>query len=337
MKNETVKIPGTNLEVTRTVAVPVDADENTNDGESEDVAKTMTKDQQNETANEIRADFERLTALVHEGNEEGLSTLKEEIRTKTESITGTGAAAVKAKLRAEAEKAESSAREAAKATESKEVATLETQDYRTEVADAEEIVTAAAQRIGEALTASMKVSDLAKEIAATKMRIAARITDKNGDPDVFLKTAQAKQASRDMYELAVKDMPETFESTNALKKLIKAVQNQQSDARTKYVRALDENPEEAKLFVRALEANPEAKPSDAVFDFHKIDRKSRQEKELENWHRSRGELTTGEGEGDESGEGDGSGGEGDGSGKVRATSRTPTPPPLRPLPLPSRP
>jgi hypothetical protein len=313
MKNETVAIPGLNREVTRTVAVPVD--DTTIEGENPTVApKTMTKEQQTETADEVRGDFERLTTLIHEANEEGLATLKEEIKVKVESITGTGAAAVKAKLRAEAEKTEADAREAAReAAKGNEVATLETQDYRAEVAGADEIVSAAAKRIGEALQASMKVSDLAKEIAATKMRIAARIKDKSGDPDVFLKTNQAKQASRDMYELAVRDLPETFESTQALKKLIKAVQNQQSDARTKYVRALDENPEEAALFVKALEANPDAKPSDAVFDFHKVDRKSRQEKELENWHKSRGELTAGEGE-DESGEGEGGGEGGEGEG-----------------------
>jgi hypothetical protein len=309
LKTETVKIPGTNLEVSRTVAVPVDG--TATEGESDDMAsKGMTKDEQEAKANEVREAGERLVSLIHEGSAEAIDALKDEIKNGINDINGTGAAGVKAKLRTEMDKVEEAAWEASKAaTQSSEIVTLETKDYREEVADADEIVTAAAHRIGEALVASMKVSDLAKEIAATKMRIAARIKDKHGLPDVFLKTAQAKQASRDMYELATKDLPETFDSSTALAKLIKSVQNQQSDARTKYVRALDENPEEAALFTAAIEAHPEAKPSDAVFDFHKVDRKSRQEKELENWHKSRGELTAGAGE-DESGEG-GEGGEGE--------------------------
>lgn len=209
---------------------------------------------------EISASTQRIVTLRSEGKAEAAEALSKDTETLISSLPGKGVAAEKAKARAAVREAIATP---LPSTESSEVVTLETQDY-TAVEGAEKIVSDAAKRITEALKASMKVSDLAKEIAAAKISLAVQFTDAEGNPDFFMKSAASKAAGRAMFDQATKGMADNEESRTALGSLLRAVQFQHGPARLAYVASLDSNPEEASRFAKELEAAPEAKPSEAV-------------------------------------------------------------------------
>lgn len=209
---------------------------------------------------DIAANTERIITLRSEGNADGAKELEAETEARISSLSGKGVAAEKAKARAGVREAMATP---LPTTQSSELVTLESTDY-TAVEGAEKIVSDAAKRITEALKASMKVSDLAKEIAAAKISLAVQFTDAEGNPDFFMKSAASKAAGRAMFDQATKGMDDNEESRTALGSLLRAVQFQHGPARLAYVASLDSKPEEAARFAKELEAAPEAKPSEAV-------------------------------------------------------------------------
>jgi hypothetical protein len=223
----------------------------------------ITTDAGAKVLDEIAANTERIKTLLSEGKagfERGAKELETETESLISSLSGKGVAAEKAKARAAVRDALATP---LPSTQSAEVATLETQDY-TAVEGAEKIVSDTAKRITDALKASMKVSDLAKEIAAAKISLAVRFTDANGDPDFFMKSAAAKASGRAMFDQATKGMEDNEESRAALGSLLRAVQFQHGPARLAYVASLDSNDEEAARWRMMLELGSETDVPAAV-------------------------------------------------------------------------
>ncbi|MDJ0462000.1 hypothetical protein [Streptomyces sp. H27-C3] len=252
-----------------------------------DMAATakMDKAAQDKAAEEIRTDIERLPSLIAEGKADAATELQAEIKAAYEAITGTGAAGVKAKLRAEANKAvkdaEKAVKDAEKAKAAKapaaEVEILGTKDF-TKVEGVPERITAAAEMVKE--VAAQKFAR-GKEVAEAIFDIRSHILDKEEDPDLTARSDQAKKASTSVYDTVLAGLPEegTNESADIIREAIgdikKDVRNAMGDVVVGYVRSLDttpEDPEELKVveaerakFKKALDANPDLKPSEAIY------------------------------------------------------------------------
>lgn len=275
---------------------------------SADMADAPTTNE-SDVVQEIRDGIERLNSLLEAENDQGAEELATDLEAQISALKGPGSVKLKKALRGEISALRTGVTERKQQESESTVATLETQDYRSEIDGAETLIEDAASRISDAVQTSIKVSELAGEIAEAKLRIGARIKDKNGNPDIYFRTHAAKEAARDMFQRAgeIAGVENNLESQDALKRIIKSVQNKQGDARTRYVRALDDSPEEAALFAKALEAHPDASPSDAVFEFHNVDRETRMEKRKALLEAGQKAIADGEDSEDESGsEGDGS-------------------------------
>ncbi|MBB1251852.1 hypothetical protein [Streptomyces alkaliterrae] len=280
---EQVSIPGLNRTVTRRVAKPVTgtAEEKTETDAMAAKNAPMKKAEQEKAAEEIRADIERLRSLIAEGKDDSAKELAEGINAAIPKITGTGAAAIKAKLRAEAEKAEKDAKkakaDAKKPTDAKgskkdpEIVVKGTQDFMKAEGVPDRIV-AAAEKVKE--VAAQKFAR-GKEVAEAIFDIRTHILDKDDDPDLTARSDQAKKAASAVYDAVLKGLPEegTDETADIIREAIgdikKDVRNAMTDVVVGYVRALDqetpETLEERKRFAKALDAYPDLKPSEAVF------------------------------------------------------------------------
>ncbi|MEU9388682.1 hypothetical protein AB0D86_01615 [Streptomyces sp. NPDC048324] len=305
---ENVEIPGLGRTVPATVITPVETDElddadraavaklaanagptrktteNTDTTEKDTMAaKTMDKAAQDKAAEEIRADIERLPSLIAEGKDDSAKELKEEISKALPKITGTGAAAIKAKLRAELTKAEKDAKKAkadkdkADKAASTAVEVKGTQDF-TKVEGVPDRIVAAAEKVKE--VAAQKFAR-GKEVAEAIFDIRTHILDKDEDPDLTARSDQAKKAATAVYDAVTASLPEegTDETADIIREAIgdikKDVRNAMTDVVVGYVRSLDttpEDPEELKVveaerakFKKALEAHPDLKPSEAIY------------------------------------------------------------------------
>ncbi|MFF2039366.1 hypothetical protein ACFVVX_02965 [Kitasatospora sp. NPDC058170] len=224
---------------------------------------------------EIRDLIERVPSVVAEDDAEKLENLRGEAKTLIGEIRGSGAAGVKAKLRNDFDRAIEKAEKDRKAVARQAAASVvsqETVDYTT-IEGMTEMVEDEAQRIRAGVEHELKFSDIAKDIARASIRAAVRVKDKNGNPDFHKKTNANKQRTQDVAAKAGEAFQgdDNEESRKALGRLLKSVQNQNKTALVEYVRDLDNDPEEAKLWERAIEANPEASPSEAVFSFYGIE------------------------------------------------------------------
>jgi hypothetical protein len=278
-------------------------------------AKTSDKldvntDAGKEAIAQIAANTERIATLRTEGKEESATELAAETDALVSRLSGRGVAGPKASARMGLTNAKKTPLPSAEVA----VRAADTLDWH-DAEGASDIVYAASATIANGLQITMKMSDLAKDIAREKIRVAARLTHKGG-PDIMSKSQASRDASRDMYEGAFADLPRTFDTTTAIKKLMRSVQDQAKRARNEYIKSLDTDETEAALFTEAREAAPEGtSASDAVFAFYKIDKMSDYDKEKAAWEleeAKRAELeaaggSEGDSEGDESGEGEGEG------------------------------
>ncbi|WP_461005538.1 hypothetical protein [Streptomyces capparidis] len=280
---ENSKIPEPGRSIPATVTTPVDADTNEEKTEKDTMAAkaTMLKEAQDKAAEEIRADIERLPSLIAEGKDDSAKELADQITTAIQAITGTGAAAIKAKLRAEFQKTKSDA-EKAKAEKAKAKAekaapvVLATQDFM-KVEGVPNRIAAAADKVRK--VAGEKFAR-GKEVAEAIFDIRTHILDKDGDPDLTARSDQAKKAATKVYDTVLEGLPEegTDENADIIREAIgdikKDVRNAMTDVLVGYVRSLDttpDDPEELKVveaerarFKKALEAFPDMKPSDAI-------------------------------------------------------------------------
>ncbi|MFF4531453.1 hypothetical protein ACFY1P_19555 [Streptomyces sp. NPDC001407] len=274
-----IEIPGLGRTVPATVITPVDADTTEEKTEKDAMAAkaTMLKEAQDKAAEEIRADIERLASLNGEGKPESVAEMRESIKKAINAINGTGAAAIKAKLRAEADKVEKEAKKAkadkdkADKVASKAVEVKGTQDF-TKVEGVPDRITAAAEKVKE--VAAQKFAR-GKEVAEAIFDIRTHILDKDEDPDLAARSDQAKKAAAAVYDAVLAGLPEegTDDTADIIRGAIgdikKDVRNAMTDVVVSYVRALDQDTpetlEERKRFAKAIEAHPDLKPSEAIF------------------------------------------------------------------------
>jgi hypothetical protein len=273
----------TDTPICRTCYAAVRSNVDTDQGAEIMAAKTADKLDVNTDAGKaalesISANTERVKTLRTEGKAEAAAELATETDALIGRLSGTGVAGPKASARM--------ALTDAKKTDlpSTEVATRPADTVAWQDAEgAQDIVNEAATKIAEGLQLSLKVADIARDIAAETIRVGVRLTHKGG-PDLKLNSQASKNASRAMYEQALGNLPETFDSADALKKLIRSVEYQRTKARVDYIKSLDENPDEAARFAEAIAAAPEGtSPSDAVFEFFKVEKLSKYERDQIAW------------------------------------------------------
>lgn len=284
-----VEIPGLGRSVTAKVITPANAD-TTEKTEAKNMAAkaTMTKAVQEEVSAQIRADIERLPSLIAEGKEDSAKELSEEIGKQIPSITGTGAAAIKAKLRAELTKAVKDAK-AAKAEKGK---ADKAAGKEVAVSKETQLETVAGNQKIQALVA--KGQERIKELAVTKFKggfeiaeiildIRTQIMNKDGHPDLNAESDAARKTTTNVFDGLLEGLPEEGENENAdairaeVDSIRKSYRNSIRDVRALYLQSLDTSPEEAKKYAYALAAHPDKKPSEAVAEFHGYELRTRAE------------------------------------------------------------
>ncbi|MFD7611003.1 hypothetical protein [Streptomyces sp. NPDC059828] len=284
-----VEIPGLGRSVPATVITPVNADTTEEKTETKTMAaKPMTKAAQEKAAEEIRADIERLPSLIAEGKDDSAQELSEAISAAIPKITGTGAAAIKAKLRAELTKAEKDAKKAkadkekADKAASKEVAVSKETSLETALADKgiQGLVAKGQEQVKALAISKFKGGH---EVAETILDIRTRILNKNGHPDLNADSDAAKKSANQVFDGLLEGLPEEGEDEAAdairaeVDSIKKSYKNSIRDARVRYLKSLDNSPEEAKKYAYALEAHPDKKPSEAVAEFHSYELRTRAE------------------------------------------------------------
>ncbi|MFI6861308.1 hypothetical protein ACIBKZ_15635 [Streptomyces sp. NPDC050421] len=299
----------------------------TNGESSNDMAaKTMDKDAQAKAEADVRDSFERLTSLVVEGDADKITELVKSLTNDTNKITGTGAAAIKAKLRADIDKtvkdAEAAKPKAEVATKADTTPSLATEDY-TKVPGLVELVSEGSKLFKEGVAHESEKGARAKRLAQIDLDMRLNILNKDGVPDLHAKSDQAKRASGDLLNGALEGVEKTFENDKLFKAMQRSKQNAMSDTLVQYVRALDNSPEEfGKYFGKIAEAHPDLSPTEAVFTFYGLPRKSQNELKAEKYAATKAleaaakaagktvaELaaSTPKGEGEGEGEGEGNG------------------------------
>ncbi|MFE9256516.1 hypothetical protein [Streptomyces sp. NPDC006879] len=285
---EQISIPGLNKTVTRRVAKPVTGTTEEKTEKDAMAAKTMDKAAQEKKAEEIRADIERLPSLIAEGKDDSAKELMESIGKAIPSITGTGAAAIKAKLRAEAEKAEKDAtkakadKEKADKPASKEVAVSKETTLEATLKDTviQDLVKKGQEQVKTLAVSKFKGGH---QIAEIILDIRTQILNKNGHPDLNAETDAAKKNTTKVFDGLLEGLPEEGEDEAAdairaeVDSIKKSYRNAIKDVRALYLRSLDNSPEEAKKYAYALEAHPDKKPSEAVAEFHGYELRTRAE------------------------------------------------------------
>lgn len=250
---ELVEIPGLGRKVNSRTFTPVETDNN-EPKETATVAATaatkMTKADQTKAAEEIRASIERLSSLIAEGKADAVTELREEIKTATEGVTGTGAAGLKASLRAEAEKAvkdaEKAKKDAEKAAPKAEVVNLATKSLD----DIKELPALYALGVEKVKEAAKKSFEAGTEVAEINFKLRTNCTDKDGDPDLGARQQLTRDSVSGLYKAVEAGLPEMGTDTEAdiVRDKIEGVktdaQRAMHNVQVRWVRALDIEPDE---------------------------------------------------------------------------------------------
>ncbi|AUG87290.1 immunity repressor [Streptomyces phage Rowa] len=270
---------------------------------------------------QIDANIERAKVLATEDNAEALEELGKETETIISNLSGKGSIKAKKEKR-DAWKAAVEAAAKPKA-EVKKVSTGTVQAKTWDQYEGtKELVNLGAQKVAEGITAHVKVSNLAKEIADITLDVALRIPNKADTPDIMFDSDAAKKAARAVYDEALPLFEDNYDNASALKKLIRSAQDFRSDARAQWLRSLDQDDETGAerraIMGKVLEGKPEDVPASEwvanVYGTSTIGQAER--KRLAYQEKKNKELTangepiktTGEGgEGEGEGEGEGSG------------------------------
>lgn len=255
---------------------------------------------------QIDANIDRARALAQEDNPEALEELGQETETLISSLSGKGSINVK-KLKREYWRKAVEEGQQAKPEASAEVATRDYTSYE----GVSELVSMGAEKVAEGVRLHATGNSLAKEIAQIGLDIARRIPNKDGDPDLMIDSAEAKEAMRALYKQAGEAFEHTFENEKSLKSLQRSIQYYRSDARAQYLRSLDGDDADAEAerqhFASLLEGKPaDVSVSEFLANHYGASRKGKNEIEAEKWRRENqpGELTAGNAEGETSEEAD---------------------------------
>jgi hypothetical protein len=181
-----------------------------------------------------------------------------------------------------------------------------------------DIVDNAADRVAEGIKSEVDAQSAAKTVASAIFDGRLRIYNKKGMPDLKGTRQAAKDLANNIYTAAAHKLvaqgyrSEIADVDELLKGLQNKVQYQMTAVIPEFVRGLDDDRVTfGDLFPQLAEALAEdAKPSDTIFEFYGINRKSKAELAADRRAAAK-ELANGGGEGSGEGEGEGEG-EGDG-------------------------
>jgi hypothetical protein len=218
------------------------------------------------TIEQVNANIERAKSLAEAENTEGLAELSKETEALISSLPQRGKAPdeqtwtkfkqnLRTELRAAAQVQEAPKSKAVAKAEPKEPA-IDPKDYSV-YQGVTELISDGAERVAEGVKLHVKTSDLAKDVAAIVLDMWRRIPNKEGNPDILGNSHAAKEAARALYAKAGDGFEHNYDNEQALDKLRRSVQSHRSDVRAKYLRELENDPEEQKRYAKALEAKPE--------------------------------------------------------------------------------
>jgi hypothetical protein len=277
----------------------------------------VTTEQGTAVIEQIDANIERALSLAEAENAEGLDELYHETEALISTLSGKGSIAIKKEKR-DAWTANAMAApkaELKKVTEG--VVVAKTWDQYEGV---EALVNEGAELIGKGVEAHVKISHLAKDVAALVFDMWTKIPNKDGNPDLMGASDPAKKGSGEMLRRAGKGFEDNFDNKQALKKLTRSVQDQRSDVRAEWLRSLDEDTElgaqRREIMAKVLTDKPEDTDASAwVADKYGASLLGQTErKRLEYAAKAEAkELESGAGEG----------GEGEGEGAEEAEATTP--------------
>lgn len=282
-----------------------------------DTEAPAKQDDHAETIEQITANIERAVSLAEAENIEGLTELNKETETLISSLPSRGKipdgsftwAGYKKAARDDMRKA-SQAQPKPEPKSEASSAEVATRDY-TSYEGVSELVSMGAEKVAEGVRLHATGNSLAKEIAQIGLDIARRIPNNDGDPDLMIDSAEAKEAMRALYKQAGEAFEHTFENEKSLKSLQRSVQYYRSDARAQYLRSLDGDSEEAEAerqhFAELIATNTAGGPvSEFLAAHYGTALKGKGELEAEKWRRENqpGELTAGNAEGEASEEAD---------------------------------
>ncbi|MEU9560342.1 hypothetical protein [Streptomyces fumanus] len=209
---------------------------------------------------QIQANIERAKVLATEDNAEALEELGRETEAIISNLSGKGSIKAKKENRDAWKAAVEAAAKPKKAAPAKPAENLPAKTWD-QYAGTVELANMSVEKITEGVRAHLKVSHLAKDIAAATLDIWLRLPNKADAPDLMGDSDAAKKASRAIYEKATEGLEDTYDNREALKKLIRSAQDQRSDVRAEWLRSLDEDTplgaERREIMAKVLEGKPE--------------------------------------------------------------------------------
>jgi len=306
---------------------------NANEDTTGETMATTTKndintDEGKAVLEQIDANTERARSLAEAENVDALVELAAETETLISSLSGKDSIkAKKAKREAWTEASTLTEKPKAKTVATKPAEGVVVAKTWDQYAGTQELVTMGAEKVAEGVKAHVKVSTLAKDVAAVAFDVWTRIPNKAEAPDLMGDSDQAKKASKALYEEAGKGFEDNYDNRQALKRLIRSVQDQRSDVRAEWLRSLDGDDDVAAerrtVMAKVLEGKPEdAKASEWVAKVYGASLLGVTERKRIEYaaKKEAAELTAGPA-GSEGGEGEG---EGEGSGEdTSADTSTP--------------
>ncbi|MFK0290314.1 hypothetical protein ACIQU6_07505 [Streptomyces sp. NPDC090442] len=178
----------------------------------------------------------------------------------------------RAGLRMQMKEAMSKARESFKGkAASKEIETKETLDWKKEIPEGKHLFDEGTQQAQDVVAGFASAGASARAFAGTQVSMATLSKNKDGRPDLSFRSQAYRDWANEVYEAAGIARKEG-QSDEERKRAVAAqstIKRARSQSRVDYIRALDNSPEEAKLygFVELAEGE---KISEAVFRTYKI-------------------------------------------------------------------
>lgn len=268
-----------------------------------------------DAGDQISANIERIRTLSIAGEADAAAALFNDTETLISGVVKADGKADTAKRK----KYRADAAEARKAqppvTPSSEVATVADaaiiDDYHS-LPKAVELVSMGADKVREGISAGLKVSSMAREVASIMMDIRLSIHTKQGLPDLKATRQATRDSHSDIYDNALASMDiDPGQRELVLKTMRRGVNYQMSDVLVRWVEALDNSPEAyAELFGPLAAKYPDLSPTEAVRTHYNISDKSEIDKAREREQEkaalaAKAKELEAAGEAPEGGEGDG--------------------------------
>ncbi|WP_158727288.1 hypothetical protein [Streptomyces sp. NRRL S-31] len=265
---------------------------------------------------QIDANIERAKTLATEGNTEALDALFEENEALISALSGKGSIKAKKEKRdawtTAVDEGTAAKAEVKKVTEGKVMGPA-----WDKIEGVPELVNAAAEKLSEGVRLHLKGSQVAKDVAAVVFEAWLKVENSAGAPDILGDMAESKNISKAVLSVAGGGFEDNWDNKEALRKLMRSVQDYRSDVRAEWLRSLDGDTEEAaarrELMAKVLEGKPEdEKASEWVANVYGTSTIGQAEKKRLDYQEKKraAELTAG-GSGAGEGTGDGEGDAGD--------------------------